>query len=232
MLKTAAITPTRVLIADANAMFRSGVRSILASESGFQVAEAGDLTELLRAVEPPCPTIILLDADLPPFGATIAVSRVRQRCTSEVVVWGFHPSQRQILEVIRAGGSGYLSKDISPHALVRALRGASEGEALISRDLATALIEGIHALDESESVRDRAALLSDREREVIAFVTRGLRNKEIATALSISELTVKRHVQNILQKLDVSSRQAAGQLYLEVLGADRAGTRLEGEAAR
>ena len=88
-----------------------------------------------------------------------------------------------------------------------------QGEAPLSRDLATLMIDALHGLDERTRARDRASVLSPREREVLDFVARGARNKQIATALVISEFTVKRHVQNILHKLEVTSRQAAATFY-------------------
>ena len=98
--------------------------------------------------------------------------------------------------------------------LVRALRGAVNGEAPLSRDMAALMIDAIHTLEERSKARERAAVLSDREKEVLAFVARGARNREIAEELEISEFTVKRHMQNILQKLDVPSRRAAAAFYV------------------
>lgn len=101
----------------------------------------------------------------------------------------------------------------------------------MSRDLAMALVDGIHAAKEHESKHKRAALLSDREREVLALVARGARNKQIGSALDISELTVKRHIQNILQKLELPSRQAAAEYYSDVLRVATLGPP-EGHSAR
>jgi len=212
--------PTRVVVADPHAIFRSGARSVIAREPGFAVIEAANLSELLSAADERSPDIVILDAELPPFGAASAVSRLKQRCSAEIVVWAFQPAQEEVVVAIRAGASGYLHKDISPGGLVRALRSIANGEAPISRDLVTALVVSIHALKQRESARDRAALLSDREREVVALVAVGARNKQIASALFISELTVKRHLQNIRQKLGLSSRQAAAEFYRDAVRSD------------
>ena len=88
------------------------------------------------------------------------------------------------------------------------------GEAPLSRDMAALMIDAIHTLEARSKARERAAVLSEREKEVLAFVARGARNREIAEELAISEFTVKRHMQNILQKLDVPSRRAAAAFYV------------------
>lgn len=210
----------RVLVADAYAISRAGVKGALARESGFKVAEAANLGELLERAVEQSPDIVLVDAELPPSGAPFAVSQLSDRVSAKIVVWGFEPSREEFLAAIRSGASGYLPKDISADGLVRALRRVSQGEAPISRDLVMALVDGIHALKEWESTQERAALLSDREREVLALVAGGARNKQIGGVLYISELTVKRHVQNILHKLELPSRQAAADFYLQTFRAD------------
>ena len=106
-----------------------------------------------------------------------------------------------------------MRKDISPDGLVRSLRGVVTGQAPLSRDLATLMIEAIHRLRDREGTRERLSALSSRECEVLQHVARGARNRQIASELTISELTVKRHVQNILGKLKVRSRREAGDFY-------------------
>jgi DNA-binding NarL/FixJ family response regulator len=93
------------------------------------------------------------------------------------------------------------------------LRGLGLGEAPLSRALAARLVDALHGSDEREQIAERARLLSSREREVLELVAHGSRNKEIARKLFISEFTVKRHVQNILAKLDVGSREEAAAFY-------------------
>jgi DNA-binding NarL/FixJ family response regulator len=99
------------------------------------------------------------------------------------------------------------------------LRGVSRGEAPLARDLATLMIGAMHGLEERDRAREKAAALSAREREVLAYVAQGARNRQIAQALFISEFTVKRHMQNILQKLGLPSRRAAAAFYLSAFDA-------------
>lgn len=213
---------TRILVADSLQIFRAGVRNLLARESGFEVVEAGTLDEVLAAVEPDCPDIALVDLELPPLGGVAAVQRLARRCSTHTIVWSFEPSRETVLSAVRAGADGFLHKEISPEGLVRALRGAVQGEAPLSRDLAFLMIDALHGFDERTRARARAAVLSAREREVLDLVAQGARNKQIAAALAISEFTVKRHVQNILQKLELPSRRAAATFYGTAFGSEEA----------
>jgi len=216
------VNRTRVLVADPLRIFRAGVRNVLARESDFAVMEAGTLDEVLGAIDVQCPDIALIDLELPPLGGLAAVRRLSERCDAYKIVWGLEPSPETVLEAVRLGAHGFLRKEISSGGLVRALRGVVQGEAPLSRDLASSMIEALHGLDERTRARERAAVLSTREREVLAFVAQGARNKQIAATLVISEFTVKRHVQNILQKLEVPSRRAAASFYWTAFGPEGA----------
>lgn len=211
---------TRILVADPLRIFRSGVHNLLERERDFEVVEAGDLDELLAAVAEQCPDIALIDHDLPPFGGLAAVQRLARRCPAHLIVWSFEPTREVVLEAVQGGAHGFLHKEITPAGLVRALRGAIQGEAPLSRDLMTMMIDALHGLDERQRARDRMSALSAREREVLEYVAQGARNKQIAQALTISEFTAKRHVQNILQKLDLPSRRAAAAFYTTALGVE------------
>lgn len=202
---------TRVCIADGATVFRAAVRHVLQREADFDVVEADDLAALEEAVGNGL-DIVLVDQDLPPLGAHAAVAACAGRC-AEVVVWSLRPQPAEILGVIRAGATGYLHKEISSEGLLRALRASASGESALSRDLAALLIDGLHQAERRERAASLALALSDREREVLGHIAAGCRNKQIAAELTISEFTVKRHVQNILHKLDLPSRRAAASLY-------------------
>jgi two-component system nitrate/nitrite response regulator NarL len=204
----------RVLVADGLSIFRGGVRNVLRRDGEFRVVEAVHLQEVqdLLATDP-APDIALIDADLPPAGGLPAVEWLDAHCCVRTIVWSFEPTRESVLAALRAGASGYLRKDISPDGLVRSLRGLVRGEAPLSRDLATLMIEAIHHFRGCEQTRDRLSRLSPREYEVLEYVARGARNRQIASELTISEFTVKRHVQNILDKLEVGSRREAGDFY-------------------
>jgi DNA-binding NarL/FixJ family response regulator len=212
--------PTRILVADSLSIFRSGVRTLLKGNSDLVVVEAADLSEVLVAATDACPDIALIDLDLLPDGGIEAVAQLSERCSCHMIVWSCDPSRETVLEAIRAGASGYLDKTISARGIVRSLRGIERGEAPLSRDLATQMIEALHRHEKRSDAHERAAVLSAREREVLDIVARGARNREVAQALFISEFTVKRHMQNILKKLGLPSREAAAAFYAAAFGSD------------
>jgi DNA-binding NarL/FixJ family response regulator len=214
------MTRTTVLAADEAVVFRAAVRSLLARESDLAVVEAGDLDGVVRQVANAVPDIALIDVALPPVGAVAAVTYFRRFFpATTTVVWGLDPSPDDVLACVRAGAIGFLTKDVSPHGFVRALRGIARGESPMPRSLTAAMIGALHDLDERQRAAERSAALSVREREVLDHLAEGLRNREIARRLYISEATVKRHVQNILRKLGASSRREAVAMFRTAAGA-------------
>jgi DNA-binding NarL/FixJ family response regulator len=206
------VTRRIILVADGVPIFRTGVRNLLVRERDFQVIEADSLRAIQQLAPEARPDIALVDSDLAPSGVAAAEWLVRNGST-QVVVWSLAPTREAVLAAIRAGARGYLHKEISPQGLVRALRGLILGEAPLARDLAALMIDGLQGMEQRATARERASRLSAREREVLMLIAAGARNKQIAIQLLISEFTVKRHVQNILQKLGLSSRHAAARFY-------------------
>jgi two-component system, NarL family, nitrate/nitrite response regulator NarL len=214
----------RVLVADQATIFRTGVRNLLRRESDFEVVEAATYEEVELRLEAGCPEIALIDANLPPNGGVEAVRALTECCATYLIVWSFDATPESVLAAVRAGADGYLNKQISPAGLVRSLRGVAHGEAPLSRDLARLMVDAIHGSELRDMSRERLAALSVREQEILEHVALGARNRQIADALTISEFTVKRHVQNILGKLEVGSRRAASDFYLAAR-AEMAGSR-------
>jgi len=204
---------TSIVVADPGAIFRAGVRHLLGNESDFEVFEASNLAELSEALEEDEPDIALIDLELPPSGGVGAIAHLAPLYETRMIVWGFDATNDRVLASVTAGAKGFLAKEISPAGFIRSLRGVVRGEAPLSRGLATLMIDAVHGLQQRDRVRERAVTLSSREREVLELVAGGARNRQIAQALSISEFTVKRHMQNILHKLDVPTRRAAGLFY-------------------
>lgn len=204
---------TSIVVADAGQIFRAGVKHLLGHESDFEVFEASSLPELAETLAAQAPDIAIVDLELPPSGGIDAVAQLAPLHETRMIVWGFDATNDAVLAAITSGAKGFLQKEISPAGFIRSLRGVVRGEAPLSRGLATLMIDAVHGLEQRDRVRERAVALSSREREVLALVARGARNREIAEELSISEFTVKRHMQNILHKLDLPSRRAAGLFY-------------------
>jgi DNA-binding NarL/FixJ family response regulator len=200
-----------VCLADRYAVFRGAVRRVIAQSDGFDVFEAGTESELEDALVAGV-DVVLVDEGFFPEGGVGAARLCVGRC-AHVVVWASEPDPARVLAALRAGAAGYLKKEISPDGLVRALRGTAKGESPLSRDLSALMIAALHQSDARDRTQALAGVLSARERQVLDLIALGSRNKQIAVELSISEFTVKRHVQNILQKLELPSRRAAAAFY-------------------
>ncbi|MGH3050168.1 MAG: response regulator, partial [Gaiellaceae bacterium] len=170
---------TRIVVADPLRIFRTGVANLLARESDFEVVEVGSLVELAEAIGPGdrCPDLALIDVDLPPLGGVGAVRELARRCNTHMILWSLRPSRDEVLDGIRAGAHGFLHKEISGAGLMRALRGAVQGEAPLARDLATLMIDALHGVEERTEALERASVLSSRERQVLDLIAGGARNR-------------------------------------------------------
>jgi DNA-binding NarL/FixJ family response regulator len=209
--------PITLILADAGPMYRLGLRVLLRDHADFEIHEAGDLATLVAlASRARPPATALIDLDLPPAGGAAAVTSIRESSAAPVV-WcsGSRLTSDVVYELVRCGAVGILRKEISPRGVVRALRAAANGEAPLPRDLVTGLLARIHSLNVPVATRPPIATLSGREREVLSLVAEGHSNKTIARKLYISEFTAKRHVQNVLNKLALHSRQDAATRFRE-----------------
>lgn len=198
----------RLLLVDDHHLFRDGIRSLLSYQDDFEVvgeaedAESG-VNEALRLQ----PDIVLMDIDFPKGPDGIEATRqIREALpATEVVMLTVHDDTEKLLDAFKAGAQGYLVKSVRSEELLRRLRGISEGDAVLSRAMATRILDEFRR--NAETLPDMA--LTTREFEVLTLVARRMSNKEIASELVISEHTVKNHMKNILTKLQVRSRRAA-----------------------
>lgn len=212
-----------VLIVDDHAVVREGLRTFLELQDGIEiVGEAGDGAEAIREAERLRPDVVLIDLLMPKLDGAAAMRELRRRqpATRAIVLTSFADDER-LLPAIEAGASGYLLKDAEPQEVVRAIRAAHAGEALLDPSVAARLVEAI-AQPAGERPRER---LTPREREVLALIARGMSNKLIARELGIAEKTVKTHVGHLLAKLGVTDRtQAALYAVRAGLAGPQAGT--------
>ncbi len=200
----------RVAIADDQQLIRAGFRSLLEAEDDIEVVgEAGTGTEALALVTRTTPDVVLMDIRMPDGDGLWATERIvadpRLARTHIVVVTTFELDD-YVAHAIRAGASGFLVKDTEPVELLRAVRVVAGGDALLSPSVTRRLLERVAgALRERPDERPLAPL-TDREREVLALVGRGLTNVEIASELFVSPLTAKTHVSRIMAKLAARDR--------------------------
>ena len=203
--------PIRVLVVDDHAVVREGLRAFLAVQDGIEVTgEAADGEEAGEAAARLDPDVILMDLVMPQLDGVGAMRALRERLSrARVIVLTSFLDDDKLLPALRAGAAGYLLKDAEPDQIVRAVRAAHAGEALLDPVVAARLVDRLAADGEAEEPLGR---LTPREREVLVLVARGFANKRIALELGLSEKTVKAHVGHVLAKLGVTDRTQAALL--------------------
>jgi DNA-binding NarL/FixJ family response regulator len=204
--------PLRAVIADDHVPTRTGVRMAL-EQDGIEVcAEAGSAAGAIEAALRERPDVCLLDVQMP-GGGVAAASMISFRLPETVVLMlTVSRSQDDLLEALRRGAAGYLLKDIDPARLPVAVRAAMRGEAVFPRALGTGLIEQVRQRPAPPRIElhDRSrAQLTRREWEVLELLDEGAATEAIAGRLFLSRVTVRRHISNILAKLDVATREEA-----------------------
>jgi DNA-binding NarL/FixJ family response regulator len=208
----------KVLIADDQALIRSGLRAIIESEPGMEVVgEAGDGAEAVEAVRRLRPHVALMDIRMPRLdgvAATKALLRGAAPVPTKILILTTFHLDAYVTEALRAGASGFLLKEATADELIEAVRVIASGEAILAPSVTRRLLETMaedSAGDGGQQIRD---LLSAREVDVLLLIARGLSNAEIGAKLHLAETTVKSHVQSMLGKLGVRDRlQAAVAAY-------------------
>jgi DNA-binding NarL/FixJ family response regulator len=204
----------KVLIADDQALVRTGFRKILESEPDLEVVgEAGDGGEAVEAGLLLRPDVVLMDIRMPRLDGLEATRRLAGK--TRVLVLTTFDLNEYVYEALRAGASGFLLKDAPADQLVTAIRVISAGEALLAPSITRRLIEEFARRPLSNARPAELEALTPRELEVLRLVARGLSNAEIASDLYVSDATVKTHVSRILQKLSLRDRVQAVVLAYE-----------------
>jgi DNA-binding NarL/FixJ family response regulator len=204
----------RVLIADDERLVRAGFRMILASVAGVEVVgEAGDGREAVELARRLRPDVVLMDVRMPVVDGLAATSTIVSGPGSgdqppRVIVLTTFDLDAYVYGALRAGASGFLLKDAPEAQLIAAIQAAAMGAALFSPEATRRLVRTF-ARRNTEPVGPSAETLTAREREVLLLVARGMTNREIASALAVTEHTAKTHVAHILGKLELRDRVGA-----------------------
>jgi DNA-binding NarL/FixJ family response regulator len=205
--------PIRLLLADDQPLLRAGFRMVLGGEPDLEiVGEAGDGVVALDLARRLLPDVILMDIRMPRMDGVAATrSIVAARLPVRVLVLTTFDLDEYVVGALRAGASGFLSKDVPAEDLVAAIRTVAAGEAVVAPRILRRLLDRFAAaLPDLDAAPPRGLdQLTDREREVWVQLARGLSNAEIARALSVSETTVKTHVGHVLAKLGLRDRVQA-----------------------
>jgi NarL family two-component system response regulator LiaR len=202
-----------VVVADADSAFRSGVVGVLEREKGIRAVPAATTEILIGLVDRLQPAVVLADVDLPPGGTVEAIARVKRRAPmTETVAIATAPTSELVIAIVRAGARGIIERTVHSTSLAKIVRHAAAGEITLPRRYCGHVLDELARAERRVDASAALAPLSSREREVLALIGKGHRNREIADMLSISELTVKCHVHNMLEKLGVPTREAAVSL--------------------
>lgn len=208
----------RVLVVNKSRLICGVVSTMLKDEPDLHVIGwATSVDEATALVESRQPNIVLLSTNLPDNGALEFTRSINGVDAAKVVIMGIAELEEVILRYIEAGASGYVLREDSAEDLIKNIRAVYNGQALISPEISAALIARLAELAETKSTievgSEEYGDLTPREREVLALISEGLNNQEIAQRLFIEVGTVKNHVHNILQKLDLNSRYDAADYW-------------------
>ena len=201
-------TRVHVLVVDGQAVTRAGLRRLLEGYPDLEiVGEASDGVQAVSEALELGPQVVLMDTQLPNNQSLEALRQIKQlNADTRVLLLAAVDREEYLYEALRAGADGYILKDIAPDELVQAVRTVARGELLIQPQIAGRLISRIGQQAQGNAAHET---LTAREQEVLRLLARGLRNKEIAARLYVSERTVNFHLANIYQKLNVSGRTEA-----------------------
>lgn len=204
-------TPISVLLIDDHTLFRSGIRSLLQRYPEFiVVGEAADGVEGIKRAKQLQPNVVLLDLNMPGISGLETLQLMLQDCPNTAVIMLTVSEDAEDLGVaLQNGARGYLIKNIDADYLVRAIRRAASGEAVVAEAMTSKLIAQLQNGGQRAEAPSEMDKLTPREKEILACLARGESNKSIARTLDVAESTVKIHVQNILKKLNLTSRVQA-----------------------
>ena len=201
----------RILVADDHPVVRDGLVAVLNTQPDFNVVgEASNGAEAVHNVAKLRPDVVLLDLEMPEMDGVEALGRMRENNPDvRVIVFTTFDTDEYIFDAIEAGAKGYLLKDTSREELFKAVRTVNRGESLIEPGVVSRVLDRLTELSHRAAQGPDHLALSERELEVLQLMAQGSANKQIAGDLSITESTVKTHVANIFQKLEVSHRTEA-----------------------
>jgi len=207
----------RVVVVDDQELMRVGFRMVLGAQADIDVVgEAGDGAQAVKMAEELRPDVVLMDVRMPVLDGVEATKRIVAAGTARVLVMTTFDLDEYVYAALQGGASGFLLKDTQPDHLVSALRAVALGDAVVSPSVTRRLLDRFVGTG-GAPMRDTAELdvLTDREREVLVLIAKGMSNLEIAEALFLSEATVKTHVGRILAKLELRDRVQAVVLAYE-----------------
>lgn len=203
-------SPIRLLLVDDHTVVRQGLRMVLSLEDDFEVVgEAGNGQEAVEQVPLTNPHVVLMDLLMPVMNGVEAIRAIkREHPDVEIVALTSVLEDRLVVDAVEAGAAAYLLKETGPETLFEAIHAASRGEVRLDPKAQKRLVREVRTPQMRES-------LTARETDTLRLVAKGMTNKEVATELGVSEVTIKTHVSSVLSKLNLSSRTQAALFALK-----------------
>jgi DNA-binding NarL/FixJ family response regulator len=208
--------PIRVMIVEDHALVRSAVRQAISGPDIAVVAEAATGEAAMSMAPEVQPDIMLVDIDLPGMSGLHLVRELGPRMPStKIIMLTVSSARRDLIDAIKFGAMGYLTKDLSPEALVRSIKGAHDGEMPMPRRMAAEVISHLRSSGTAPVDEGVLSRLTSREIEILRLISEGLTDRQAAAALQLSVRTVETHVSNLLHKLGARNRAEAARTWRE-----------------
>lgn len=200
----------KIILIDDHTLFRSGIKALLSRQHGFEViGEAADGLSGIKMISRLQPDVVLLDLDMPGMNGREALSQIISINPQQAVIMlTISEDSDDLAECMRIGARGYLLKNINADFLLESIRKAAEGDNVFSPEMTAKLVKSLISPQPAQRTQALSSL-TPRELEILGYLAAGHSNKIIARHLDLAESTVKVHVQNLLRKLNLSSRVQA-----------------------
>ena len=199
----------KVILADDHQMFREGLRSLMERQTDIEIiAEAADGRSIIKLLQKLSPDVIIMDVSMPGLNGIEATRQIKAEFTDvKVIALSMYSNRQYVIEMLKAGASGYLLKDCAVKELCEAIRIVAAGQVYLNPQVSTLVVNDyLKCLSDTPVAGPTdSSVLSAREREVLQLLTEGERTKEIASILHVCVKTVERHRQNITGKLNLNS---------------------------
>ncbi len=207
----------RILLVDDHSLFRSGIKSLLESQAGFEViGEASNGLDGVKRAKQLQPDVVLLDLHMPGTSGLEALQMLTEEVPNTITLMlTVSEDAQDLMRALRSGAQGYLLKNIEVDFLIESIHRAIAGDSVMSPQMSVALIDAVRQPVVKQPPEKQTVKLTPRESEIIVMLAQGESNKSIARTLDLAESTVKIHVQGILRKLHISSRVQAAVYAVE-----------------
>jgi two-component system response regulator NreC len=204
------------MLADDHEIVRAGLRMLLGAQTDMEiVAEASSGAQAIELAQSHQPEVILMDVSMPDMDGVETTRQLKMCCPSvTVLALTIHEEEGYLFQMLEAGASGYVPKRAAPDDLVQAIRSVDQGEVYLHSSMVGVLVRD-YLQRGSATAEAELGSLTEREREVLTLIARGLTNKQIGEQLGISPRTVARHRDNMVKKLNLSSRAELARFAIQ-----------------